>query len=90
MPNRVFIYILGATTANAAAIFTASETPFTIAYEGFPKPTDRMFYSYEELRDGLIQRFGVPELMVPNRSYFEATPDEREIGDDPIYRTIAF
>jgi hypothetical protein len=49
-----------------------------------------MFYSYEELRDGLIQRFGVPDLMVPSRDYFEATPDEREIDDDPIYRTVAF
>lgn len=90
MNNRVFIHILDATRPNAAPIFTASETPFTIAYQGAPKPTDRMFYTYEELRDGLINRFGVPELMVPNRSYFEATSDEREIGDDQIYRTVAF
>lgn len=90
MPNRMFVHILGATTPNAEPVYTASETPFTIAYEGAPKPTDQMFYCYEELRDGLIHRFGVPDLMVPNRDYFEVTPDEREIGDDPIYRTIAF
>jgi hypothetical protein len=90
MPNRVFIHILYATTPNAEPAYTASETPLTIAYEGAPKPTDRMFYSYEELRDGLIQRFGVPELMVPNQRYFDATPDEREIVDDPIYRTVTF
>lgn len=90
MPNCVFVHVLYATTPNTEPIYTASETPFAIAYEGAPKPTDRMFYSYEELRDGLIHRLGVPDLMVPNSDYFEPTRDERDIAEDPIYPTVAF
>ena len=89
MHRNIYIQILNGTAPDTSPLYCASETPFTVTYQK-PMPTDVIFHAIEDLRDGLMNRFGVPELMVPAREDFEATADEREIGDDPIYRTVAF
>ncbi len=70
--------------------YVVSSIPFT-EYKLQPGQriqVDKLFTSYEALKEGLIHEFGIAPEDIPDPNYFDPTPGEMAYDEDPIFRVV--
>lgn len=88
----VYVQVSLGTEPNAERVYSVSTVPFTEESfrlkRGKKVPVETLYRSYEDFKAGLVSKFSIPEIYIPDADYFDPTPEEQEYEENPIYRVV--